>query len=50
MFEATETIFRECLAEAIDETMANDPLADRETIVNELATRWNFNPETVSHE
>ena len=42
MFEATETIFRESLSEAIEQTLLTDPSADRETVVTELAMRWNF--------
>ena len=42
MFDITETIFRESLTEAIEETLSNDPSADRETIINELALCWNF--------
>ena len=43
MFEATESIFKDCLNEAIAETLENDPLQDREEIVRELAERWSFN-------
>ena len=43
MFEATETIFRQCLDEAIEETLENSPLQDREELVRELAARWQFN-------
>lgn len=43
MFEATEIIFRQCLDEAVAETLENDPLQDREELVRELAARWQFN-------
>lgn len=43
MFEAAEAIFRECLNEALAETLKNDPSQDREELVRELAARWNFN-------
>ena len=43
MFDATESIFRQCLDEAIEETLENDPLQDREELVRELAARWQFN-------
>lgn len=43
MFEATESIFRECLNEALVETLENDPSRDRDELVRELAARWQFN-------
>ena len=43
MFEATESIFRQCLDEAIAETLENDPSQDREELMRELAARWQFN-------
>ena len=43
MFEATEIIFRQCLNEALVETLENDPSQDREELVRELAARWQFN-------
>ena len=43
MFEATESIFRQCLDEAIAETLENSPLQDREELVRELAARWRIN-------
>ena len=42
MFDITESLFRESLTEAIEETLLTDPSADRETVVTELALRWNF--------
>ena len=43
MFEATESIFRQCLDDAIAETLENDPTQDREELIRELAARWSFN-------
>jgi hypothetical protein len=43
VFEATKSIFRQCLDEAIAETLENDPSQDRDELVRELAARWSFN-------
>lgn len=43
MFEATESIFRQCLDEAIAETLEDDPSQAREELLRELAARWRFN-------
>lgn len=50
MFEYTETIFRECLQEALAESLPEGSTDDeRQALIDELATRWNFNPETFDH-
>lgn len=43
MFEATESIFRQCLDDAIAETLENNPTQDREELIREFAARWQFN-------
>lgn len=51
MFDITETIFRECLQEALAESLPEGSTEDeRQALIDELATRWNFNPETISHD
>lgn len=51
MFEYTESLFRECLQEALVESLPEGSTEqDRQALINELATRWNFNPEIISHE
>lgn len=51
MFDITEKIFQECLQEALIESLPEGSTEqDRQVLINDLATRWNFNPETFDHE